>query len=209
MVLGNHRLRERGPRTRGRRRRGAGARRGVCGSVRATTSSPATPSRGQAVSRYFFHLTNGTMVGDMVEDVDGESFDLVAEARAHAVRVAQELAQHSSPWRQVGIGRGRERRCRVQDAGLAQRLNELLWRRRDAARAHRQCRGPFPFPRVTGAAFESILFTRAVRRAGIGCARSYSSLSPRPINAWICCQWAAFVADNRLPGLRMGWSQAV
>jgi Domain of unknown function (DUF6894) len=48
------------------------------------------------VSRYFFHLTNGTMVGDMVEDVDGESFDLVAEARAHAVRVAQELAQHSS-----------------------------------------------------------------------------------------------------------------
>jgi hypothetical protein len=45
------------------------------------------------MARYFFHLNNGLKV----EDVDGEDFDLVAEARGHAVKVAQELGRHGSP----------------------------------------------------------------------------------------------------------------
>jgi hypothetical protein len=44
--------------------------------------------------QYFFHLTNGIVV----EDVDGGTFDHVAEARNHAVTVARELGRnHSSP----------------------------------------------------------------------------------------------------------------
>jgi hypothetical protein len=39
--------------------------------------------------RYFFHLTNGVTL----EDVDGENFNLLAEARGHAVSVALELAR--------------------------------------------------------------------------------------------------------------------
>jgi hypothetical protein len=45
------------------------------------------------MARYFFHLINGLTV----EDVDGEDFDLVAAARGHAVKVAQELGRHGSP----------------------------------------------------------------------------------------------------------------
>ena len=45
------------------------------------------------MARYFFHLSNGLTV----EDVDGEDFDLVAAARGHAVKVAQELGRHGSP----------------------------------------------------------------------------------------------------------------
>jgi hypothetical protein len=44
------------------------------------------------MARYFFHLNNGLTV----EDVDGEDFDLVADARGHAVKVAQELGRHGS-----------------------------------------------------------------------------------------------------------------
>jgi hypothetical protein len=40
--------------------------------------------------RYFFHLTNGLLV----EDLDGEDFDLVAEARGHAVKVAEEVGRN-------------------------------------------------------------------------------------------------------------------
>jgi hypothetical protein len=42
--------------------------------------------------QYFFHLTNG----NPLEDILGESFDLVAEARGHAVKVAHELARNGS-----------------------------------------------------------------------------------------------------------------
>ena len=44
------------------------------------------------MARYFFHLVNGLTV----KDVDGEEFDLLAEARGHAVGVAQELGRHGS-----------------------------------------------------------------------------------------------------------------
>ena len=40
--------------------------------------------------QYFFHLTNGAIL----EDVEGESFGRVAEAREHAVQVAAELRWH-------------------------------------------------------------------------------------------------------------------
>jgi hypothetical protein len=42
--------------------------------------------------RYFFHLTNGVTL----EDVDGENFEIVAEARGHAIKVAQELRREGS-----------------------------------------------------------------------------------------------------------------
>jgi hypothetical protein len=45
------------------------------------------------MARYFFHLNNNLTV----EDVDGEDFDLVADARGHVVKVAQELGRHGSP----------------------------------------------------------------------------------------------------------------
>jgi hypothetical protein len=44
------------------------------------------------MARYFFHLSNGLIV----EDTEGEDFDLVAEARGHALKVAQELGRHES-----------------------------------------------------------------------------------------------------------------
>jgi hypothetical protein len=44
------------------------------------------------MARYFFHLSNGLTV----EDVDSEDFDLVADARGHARKVAQELGGHGS-----------------------------------------------------------------------------------------------------------------
>lgn len=44
------------------------------------------------MARYFFHLNNGITV----EDVDGEEFDLVADAHGHARKVAQELGGHGS-----------------------------------------------------------------------------------------------------------------
>ena len=42
--------------------------------------------------QYFFHLTNGVTV----EDTEGESFNLPAQARGYAVKVAQELGRHQS-----------------------------------------------------------------------------------------------------------------
>jgi hypothetical protein len=45
------------------------------------------------MARYFFHLINGLTV----EDVDGEDFGLVSDARGHALKVAQELGRHASP----------------------------------------------------------------------------------------------------------------
>jgi len=44
------------------------------------------------MARYFFHLIDDVTV----EDIDGESFDLPAEARSHAVKVAQELGRNQS-----------------------------------------------------------------------------------------------------------------
>ena len=44
------------------------------------------------MARYFFNLINGLTV----DDVDGEDFDLVADARGHALKVAQELGRHGS-----------------------------------------------------------------------------------------------------------------
>jgi hypothetical protein len=41
---------------------------------------------------YFFHLTNGTTV----ENMDGENFDIQAEAYRHAVRIARELARRGA-----------------------------------------------------------------------------------------------------------------
>jgi uncharacterized membrane protein len=43
------------------------------------------------MARYFFHLSNGLTL----EDTDGEDFDLVAEARGHALKVAKELSRGS------------------------------------------------------------------------------------------------------------------
>jgi hypothetical protein len=45
------------------------------------------------MARYFFNLINGLTV----EDVDGENFDLIADARGHALKVAEELGRHGSP----------------------------------------------------------------------------------------------------------------
>jgi Domain of unknown function (DUF6894) len=45
------------------------------------------------MARYFFNLIDGLTI----EDFDGESFDLLAKARGHAVQVAQELGRHGSP----------------------------------------------------------------------------------------------------------------
>jgi hypothetical protein len=44
--------------------------------------------------RYFFHLATGdkTLVDEL-----GEEFDLVEEARGHAITVARELSRHSRP----------------------------------------------------------------------------------------------------------------
>jgi hypothetical protein len=43
------------------------------------------------MARYFFHLSNGLTL----EDTEGEDFDLPAEARGHALKVAQELSRGS------------------------------------------------------------------------------------------------------------------
>ena len=48
--------------------------------------------------RYFFHLTNGDKI---VDDV-GEEFDLVEEARGHALTVARELSRGGLPATFVG-----------------------------------------------------------------------------------------------------------
>ena len=46
------------------------------------------------MARYFFDLTNGDRIS--VDEV-GEEFDLVEEARGHALRVARELCRNR-PW---------------------------------------------------------------------------------------------------------------
>jgi hypothetical protein len=48
--------------------------------------------------RYFFHVTNG----DMIPDEFGEEFDLVEEARGHALTVARELTRGGLPDRFAG-----------------------------------------------------------------------------------------------------------
>jgi hypothetical protein len=48
--------------------------------------------------RYFFHVTNGHVLADDV----GEEFDLVEEARGHALAVAQELSRPRVPRTLVG-----------------------------------------------------------------------------------------------------------
>ena len=52
------------------------------------------------MARYFFDLTNGDRIS--VDEV-GEEFDLVEEARGHALRVARELCR-KRPWA-VDLGR--------------------------------------------------------------------------------------------------------
>jgi hypothetical protein len=52
------------------------------------------------MARYFFDLTNGDSIS--VDEV-GEEFDLVEEARGHALRVARELCRNR-PWA-VDLGR--------------------------------------------------------------------------------------------------------
>jgi hypothetical protein len=73
------------------------------------------------MARYFFHLNNGLKV----EDVDGEDFDLVAEARGHAVKVAQELGRHGSPLGGRSISVTGERGCPLQDGNLRRRIGRL------------------------------------------------------------------------------------
>ena len=48
--------------------------------------------------RYFFHLTNGDTIADDI----GEEFDLLEEARGHAVVVAGELSHGVPPSRYAG-----------------------------------------------------------------------------------------------------------
>jgi hypothetical protein len=48
--------------------------------------------------RYFFHVTNGDILADDV----GEEFDLVEEARGHALSIAQELSRPRVPHTLVG-----------------------------------------------------------------------------------------------------------
>jgi hypothetical protein len=62
------------------------------------------------MARYFFHLTNEDTIADEV----GEEFDLVEEARGHALAVARELSRNAPPHRFAGhhisvvdAGRGR------------------------------------------------------------------------------------------------------
>ena len=43
------------------------------------------------MARYFFQLSNGLTV----EDTEGEEFNLAAEARGHALKVAEELGRGS------------------------------------------------------------------------------------------------------------------
>ena len=43
------------------------------------------------MARYFFHLSNGLTV----EDTEGEDFNFPAEARGHALKVAEELGRGS------------------------------------------------------------------------------------------------------------------
>src|SRR2546423_1746028 len=45
------------------------------------------------MARYFFHLTNE----DTIADEMGEEFDLVEEARGHALAVARELSRNAPP----------------------------------------------------------------------------------------------------------------
>ena len=48
--------------------------------------------------RYFFHVTNGNILADDI----GEEFDVVEEARGHALAVAQELSRPRVPLTLVG-----------------------------------------------------------------------------------------------------------
>jgi hypothetical protein len=50
------------------------------------------------MARYFFHLANG----DTITDDLGEEFDLVEEARGHALAVARELSRNAPPNRFAG-----------------------------------------------------------------------------------------------------------
>jgi len=49
--------------------------------------------------RYFFNLSNG----DILKDVVGESFDLLVHARDHAVQVARELAGGMTSGRSISV----------------------------------------------------------------------------------------------------------
>jgi hypothetical protein len=51
------------------------------------------------MSRYFFNLSNG----ELLKDVEGETFDLLVQARDHAVRVARELAGGSVSGRSISV----------------------------------------------------------------------------------------------------------
>jgi hypothetical protein len=51
------------------------------------------------MSQYFFHLSNGVTL----EDTEGEDFDLPAEARAHALKVAHELRRSSLGGRSISV----------------------------------------------------------------------------------------------------------
>jgi hypothetical protein len=49
--------------------------------------------------RYFFDLSNG----DILKDVEGESFDLLGQACDHAARVADELAGGSASGKSISV----------------------------------------------------------------------------------------------------------
>jgi hypothetical protein len=51
------------------------------------------------MSRYFFNLSNGHILKDVV----GESFDLLVHARDHAVQVARELAGGMTSGRSISV----------------------------------------------------------------------------------------------------------
>jgi hypothetical protein len=51
------------------------------------------------MAQYFFHLSNGVTL----EDIEGENFDLLAEARGHALQVAHELRRSSLGGRSISV----------------------------------------------------------------------------------------------------------
>ena len=68
-----------------------------CHSTAAAPNS--VVARGSAVARYYFHLVRDN---EIIRDDQGEEFDLVQEARAHAVQVARELSRNVDPAKLAG-----------------------------------------------------------------------------------------------------------
>jgi len=75
------------------------------------------------MARYFFHLSNGLTL----EDTEGENFDLLAQARGHALQVAKGLGRGSLTGMAISVT-DEQGVVVFQDANSRQRIGRHSWR---------------------------------------------------------------------------------